>query len=266
MRTAMLRSRRVVETFQFANPGRILTDLALSTSPWRNEELTFKTKDGLTMAAPNFPGARVPLYEIFVEDAYRMPWITRGLRPDATVLDIGGHIGCFTVAMAAAMPGATIHTYEASPVTHSWLARNVAANHLDGRVHPHHSAVSDHIGELTFADNSRGSGLNGLTAPASASMVTVPTVTFDEAVRRAGGAVDAVKMDTEGAEYDIILPSSPESWASVQRVAMEFHPVAGHSVDELLAFFAAVGLVERDRVSDQTPEGEIGMLWLERAQ
>ena len=110
MRTAMLRSRRVVETFQFANPGRILTDLALSASPWRNEELTFKTKDGLTMAAPNFPGARVPLYEIFVEDAYRMPWITRGLRPDATVLDIGGHIGCFTVALSAAMPGARYST------------------------------------------------------------------------------------------------------------------------------------------------------------
>lgn len=261
MRTATLRGKRVLETFRFANPGKILSDLALSTSPWRSEELTFRTKSGLVMSAPNFPGARVPLYEVFIEDAYRLPWLTGGVRPDATVLDIGGHIGCFTVAMSAAMPGATIHTYEASPFTHSWLARNVAANGLGDRVHPHHAAVSDHAGDLTFADNAHGSGLNGLTAPADAQQVTVPAVTFDEAVRDAGGRVDVVKMDTEGAEYDIVLPSSPKSWASVQRVAMEYHPVAGHSLAELLAFFDNVGL----RVHDRIGTGRIGMLWLERA-
>lgn len=255
------RGRRIRQTAQFGNPVRILADLALSRTPWRRDELHFDLPGGGSIVAPNNPGARVPVYEIFVEDVYDFPVLTRGLRPDAVVLDIGGHIGCFSVGLGRTMAGATVHTYEASPVTVQWTRRNVADNGLADRVHVNHCAMSDHEGTLDFADNGRGSGLNGITAPAGSVVTAVPCITFDEAVRRAGGTVDLVKIDTEGAEFDIVLASAPESWAGVRRVVLEYHDVPGRTSGELEAFFAQTGLTVSHRVGDD----RVGGLWLERA-
>lgn len=259
-RSPQVAARRLRQTLQFRNAPRVLFDVASSQTPWRREELVFRLRGGSTITAPNHPGARVPIYEIFVEDAYRLNELTAGLRHDLVALDIGGHVGCFSVALARHEPRATIHTFEASPVTVEWLRRNVENNHIGDRVHPHHSAITDHTGTLAFADNGRGSGLNGITAPAGSAVAQVPCITFDEAVARAGGVVDLVKMDTEGAEYDIVLASSPEAWSTVQRVVIEHHRAPGHHVSELENFLAAAGLTVVHRVGTE----QIGGLWLAR--
>ncbi len=88
----------------------------------------------------------------------------------------------------------------------------------------------------------------------------MPCTTFDQAVADAGGSVQIVKMDVEGAEYDIILRSDPASWADVRAVVMEYHPVDGHSLDELVAFFAAVGLEPADH--DPGTRAGLGLMWL----
>ena len=219
-------------------------------------------RSGPTIHCPNVKCARVPIYEIFAEDAYDLDGLVRDLPEGFTAVDIGGQIGCFTVALASHRPDAQIHTYEASPVTAGWLRRNVVTNDLDAQVEVNATAVSDHTGTLQFRDNGAGSGLNGITASAdSGTVVDVPCVTFDEAVERAGGEVSLVKMDTEGAEYDIVLASAQESWAGVQRMVIEYHPVPGHSWDELQTFLHAVGL-KTDRVDPVEPG--LGTAWLSR--
>jgi FkbM family methyltransferase len=222
----------------FENGPRLLWDLARKT-----DELEYRTKVGLTISCPNVAGARVPLYELFAEDAYKMKELLAGLPEDLVVLDIGGQIGCFSTALALAEPGATVHTFEASPSTAEFLRRNVTANGFADRVHVHATALSDHVGTLQFASSTLGSGLNGLTSPEDPrNTVDVPCVGFAEAVAIAGGRVDVVKMDIEGAEYSVVLGSEPADWASVQRVALEFHRVPDRHWHELRDFFAAAGL------------------------
>jgi FkbM family methyltransferase len=261
IRSPKLAARRVAQTFKFRNGPQVLWDLASARTPWPRAELRFVLPGGGTIVCPNVPGARVPVYELFVEDAYRLDELTAGLRADFVALDLGGQVGCFSTALARHSRQARVFTYEASPSTAVWLRRNVAANGLDDRVTTFATAVSDHHGVLEFADNGHGSGLNGLTAPEGSQVVEVPCVTFDEAVASAGEAVDLVKIDTEGAEYSIVLPSAKDSWTSVQKVVLEYHPVAGHSHTELIDFFDALGLrVVRSEPADH----ELGSLWLSR--
>ena len=243
-RTTNLALRRAGQTLTaFANGPRVLWDLASQRFPWGPDELVFRLADGTVVHCPNRPGARVPVYEIFAEDAYRLGELLSGLS-DPVVLDIGGHIGCFSLAVSRAHPDARVHAYEASPSTAAWLSRNVAANHLERQIKAHHVAIADHRGSLQFADNDGGSSLNGLTAPSgSTRQVEVPCITFADAVADAGGRVDVVKIDTEGAEYDMVLTSDRTAWASVQRVVMEYHDVPGHSWAELRGFLARAGLV-----------------------
>lgn len=257
-RTPLLALERATQTVTgFANGPRVLADIAR-----RTPVLQVRTKTGLDVRCPNVAGARVPLYELFVVDSYDMDNLLAGLPEDLVVLDIGGHIGCFSMALATARPRATVHTYEASPDTASFLMDNVARNRLGARVHPNATAVSDHTGTLEFPAGQFASGLNGISNANVTGTISVPCVTFAEAVSNAGGKVDLVKIDTEGAEYPIVLGSKPADWSSVQRVVAEFHRVPGHEWTELRDFFAEAGLhVTRSEFGS----AGYGMLWLDRA-
>lgn len=267
LRRARRSARRVRQTVSaFDNGGRVLADLARHRISGSPSELTFALPGGATVTCPNVPGARVPVYEVFAEDAYRLDWFTGDLGPDAVALDIGGHIGCFALAFAWAHPGGAVHAYEASPTTAAYLARNVADNGLAARVATHAVALSDQPGTLEFTDVSAGSALNGLTAPTHQEggdehLVKVPAITFAEALAAVGRPVDVVKIDTEGAEYAIVLGSAPQDWAGVSRVVLEYHDVPGHGREELEEFLAQAGL----RVQRHEPVTDrLGTLWLRR--
>ncbi len=259
-RSPSLAARRIRQTLSFANGPRLLLDLLLSRSPWGRDRLLFRTKSGLSVACPNVPGARVPVYEVFAEDAYRLNEIILGLPADPIALDIGAQVGCFSIALARQAPNVKLHAYEASPSTSIWLNTNLERNDLASQVQAHAIAVSDHDGTLRLVDNGQASGLNGLTAPGGSS-VTVPCVSFAAAVRDAGGRVDLVKIDTEGAEYDIVLGSDPDDWATVTQVVMEYHQVPGHGWAELAAHFAKAGLRE---VRHEEVTEHHGTVWLRR--
>jgi hypothetical protein len=61
------------------------------------------------------------------------------------------------------------------------------------------------------------------------------------------GPPNVVKIGCEGGEYDLVAASSPENWASVERLVIEYHRVPGHSWDELGAWFGGVGLFVQHR-------------------
>lgn len=262
-RPLTLTARRLGQTRRtFHNHRQVLSDLLFSTTPWRRDELVFELRNGLTIRCPNVAGARVPVYELFAEDTYRIAECVEGLPTGFAALDIGAQIGCFSMALCQARPDVRLHSYEASPVTARWLTQNLSSNGFS-QAAVHAVAVSDHRGTLEFRDNGSGSGLNGLTAAAeSGSVVKVPCVTFADAVADLGGTVDLVKLDTEGAEYDIVLGSEPGAWAGVHRVVLEYHDVPGHGWPELKEFFARAGLVET-RHESVTPGW--GGVWLTRA-
>jgi len=249
--------RRVRQTLTaFDNGATVLVDMAR-----RADELNFRFDHGRTISLPNVPGARVPVYEILAENAYRLDWFTADLPAEFGVLDIGGHVGCFSVALAALRPGARVWTFEASPSTAAYTQRNVEQNGFADRVDVRNVAVSSKAGTLEFADNGGGSGLNGITSPADAPRISVPAITFQDARALASLPVRLVKIDTEGAEYDIVLGSDPEEWRDVERVVLEYHDVPGHGWPELESFFAEAGLVE---VAREDTTDRLGTVWLSR--
>lgn len=247
----------------FSNYPAVFAGLVRGATPWAAPEVTFRLRNGCTVVAPNVAGARFPVYEIFADDAYRLDELCAGLAEDLHVLDVGGQIGSFSLAVASLHPAATVHVYEASPTSASYVRRNVEANDLGDRVTVHPAALAGTAGTFTFVDSGTASGHNGLTAPDGLGReVTVPATTFDAAIALLGGRADLVKMDVEGAEYDIILGSDPLSWRSVRRMVMEYHPVPGHDVEELVSFLSEVGLRPvRHQPSDKPG---LGVMWLAR--
>jgi FkbM family methyltransferase len=261
---ARYQARRLVQTPRtFANWPRVLADMARQPFGKGPQDLTFRTRDGVTIVCPNQRGARVPVYEIFAEDCYQLePFLGPLMERPVQVLDVGGHIGTFSCRLTQLHPKASVMTYEPSAVTADYLRRNIAQNKVADRVQVFESALAAKTGTVLFSDNGAGSGLNSLASGHGSEGVEteVPAISFDDAVAGAPAPVDVVKIDCEGGEYDLVLGSSPESWASVQRVVIEFHPVPGHDWDELRERFEAVGL----HVQQESKLGGYGCVWLSR--
>jgi FkbM family methyltransferase len=243
-------ARRFAQTPRtFTNWAPIMRDMVLGRAGRGPQSLTFKTRSGIRIDTPNRPGARVPVYEIFAEDSYRLEWLLGPLRRrPIQVLDIGGHVGTFSCALTQLHPQSTVTAFEPSATTADYLRRNVTANGVADRVTVVQSALAGSTGSAIFDDNGAGSGLNGLAAAghSSGTATKVATISFDDAVTATAAPVDVVKIDCEGGEYDLVLNSAPSSWESVQRVVIEFHPVDGHTWTELRDFFAGVGLTQQD--------------------
>lgn len=258
---AAKRTRQTVTSFD--NGPRILVDLLTKRVLGRPSDITLKLK-GYDVLAPNIPGARFPVYEALVEDAYRIAWMTKGLSDSPVAVDMGGHIGSFALAFAKAHPTGKVVCFEATPGTYAYLQKNIAGNRLSSRVVAHNIAVSDHEGELVMASHGDGSGHNGVLHLGEVGLktISVPCVPALSAFAMADGPVEVVKMDIEGAEYDMILNSDPSDWDSVQRVVMEYHDLPGRTWSELAEWFAAIGLNEVAREAD--PHKNLGLAWLSR--
>ena len=148
-----------------------------------------------------------------------------------TVLDVGAHKGSFAVRAASADPTTKVHAVEPEPENLQYLNTNVALNRLQNVV-IHAAAVSPDPGEaLLYVGGERGSGTNSLfqkqVAGQKRAAVSVATIRLDDVLERAGGQVDLMKMDVEGAEYAVLHAVSLKSLRRVRRIALEYHGVAG---------------------------------------
>lgn len=255
-------ARRVRQTLtSFDNGPRILAGLARQRLTGRPPEIEYRVSGGMRVTCPNRPGARMPIYEVFIDDTYKLDWFTKGIGSQPVAVDIGGHIGSFALSFIGLHPEGHVHSFEASPATAEFLRRNVAANDLGDRVTVHEEAVSAATGELEFADNGAGSIHNGITSPEATTAIRVPCLSITDTLDLVGSDVDLLKLDAEGAEYDIVLQSRPEDWARVHRIVMEYHDRPGFTWAELEAFFASAGLT----VVHQEPVHErLGLAWLAR--
>src|SRR5581483_508672 len=215
--TVLFRARRIAQTPRtFSNWLPMLADMAREKVGRGPETLSFAIRSGMRIDCPNRPGARVPVYEIFAEDCYRLEWFLGPLlqRP-IRVIDIGGHVGTFSCRLAQLHRQATISAYEPSATTARYLRHNVEQNGYADRVTVNEKALSATSGTVVFDDNGAGSGLNGLVAAGHSTGVAteVAAASFDDMVAAAPGPVDFVKIDCEGGEYEGVLGSSPASWA-----------------------------------------------------
>ena len=233
------RAHQTVTTFD--NPVELLSAAARSRLLRRPSGLVFRV-NGVAVVAPASRGAVFPVYEVFAEDTYRLAWFSRGLGESPVALDIGAHVGSFSLAFASLFQHARVDAYEASATTAAYLQRSIDASGRSSRVRCHAEALSATEGFVDFTDDDTCSPLNTVTDRYDGARSRVPSVTLATAFERLGGHVDLVKIDAEGVEYDLVLRSTPELWSGVRRVVLEYHEVPGHGQDELVGFFAGVGL------------------------
>jgi FkbM family methyltransferase len=229
-----------------ANWPEFLGYIALGRAGVVGKEFTVRTRSGLRLRTMNHDVSWTPIYEIFVEDTYRLTSVAELKVKAPKILDLGGHIGAFSIAVAARYPDSRIWCFEPSSSTFQYLTTNLAANSLASRVEAFNVAIGPADGSATLYEDDVISGQSSLNAsprePKPSSKETeVRVESFEGAIERAGGLIDLVKMDIEGGEYPLLSECRPEVWRSIAGLLIEYHPVDGHTFDDVEAVLKPLG-------------------------
>ncbi|MHB1523800.1 MAG: FkbM family methyltransferase [Candidatus Dormibacteria bacterium] len=208
---------------------------------WQRGTFTAESVQGVVLRVPNRQLTWWPIVEVLVADSYRLRGrIWEDPERPRLVLDVGAHVGSFTCALSATLPGARFICVEPSPVAAHWLRQNLASNGLSSRAEVIEAAVAGVAGELVLTGGESAS-CEARVADTGLGPSVVAT-TFDTIVSGMDGSPDIVKLDCEGGEYPAILESAMQTWEHVSEVFLEYHPVAGHSFAELRGRLEAAGL------------------------
>jgi len=181
---------------------------------------------------PTFCG----LYEeIFINRIYHF----EAQRRDPLILDCGGNIGMSVLYFKDAYPAARIIAFEPDPSIFPYLEDNVRRNRLDN-VQLIRAALANRNGNVSFySDGKVGSFLAHCTdqdIPRGWQRFDVPCFRLRDYLVE---PVDFLKMDIEGAEWEV-LADSEDRLRQVSEIVVEYHRLPRfrqtlHKILELLS-------------------------------
>ncbi len=156
-------------------------------------------------------------FEIYVRDCYGEAKI----RPGTNVVDIGANIGCFS--LLAAQKASRVLAYEPFPSNLEMLRENVTLNGANNvEIFPF--AVGEKKGEsvLFIPDNDSFVGRVSLhpgrgTRTTECACVTLDQVVMDNQLDK----IDLLKIDCQGAEYEILYGASPDTLGRFRQIIAE---------------------------------------------
>lgn len=172
--------------------------------------------------------------DLFLRHAYRF----EAARPDPVILDCGSNIGLSVLYFKHLYPAAKVVAFEPDPATYPYLEENVRTNGL-ADVQLVQAAVSGEAGTLRFYSDGKyaahlapeGSG----PVPEGWRICEVPCVRLAPYLEQ---PVDLLKMNIEGAEWDV-LSDCAEQLRNVREMMIEYHHMPGlprrlHDITALL--------------------------------
>ena len=186
-----------------------------------------KMENGILLEADTSQPDKMIIDEIWKLNRYQILFPQRQLPPP--ILDIGAYKGYFSVMCASR--GAKVIAYEPNFDSFRAMIHNVHTNNIpmdgegsvrafndgvwkeDAELHLHTHPTSHGCDTLINGDICRGGC--GYPGP------MVPCVAFDDVIGDTHWAF--VKMDCEGAEYEILLNASEKSLSQIDQIAIELH-------------------------------------------
>lgn len=142
------------------------------------------------------------------------------------IVDIGGGIGDYSIFAAHGRDQARVMVFEPFSESYRLLQDNLVLNQIHN-VHMSSMAVGSHTGTLQFVAGSvdplsRQTFVS--SSVATGEDLAVQSVSLEAVLEQiAGGRIDLIKLDCEGAEYDILMKSPATVLDKIDRIVMEYH-------------------------------------------
>jgi len=154
-------------------------------------------------------------------------------KPGDVVIDIGANVGSVSIMLAKKYPFLKIYSYEAHPINFQNLQKNIKENNVSNIKAFNNAVFSEDNYFIDISLNIDNTGAsNSFIDPEEYpdiyekeySSVQVPTISLDTIIKENDiQNIKLLKMDCEGAEFDIFSNSELINQVPLENVGIEIH-------------------------------------------
>ncbi len=169
--------------------------------------------------------------EIFIKKIYKF----KSNSNQPIIFDCGANIGLSVLYFKMLYPNAIIHAFEPDPEIFKLLNQNLRPYNFNN-VFLHEKAVWINNQELSFLSQGGSSGKIG----SSGNAIKVGAIRLKDFLQNQ--EIDFLKMDIEGAEYNVLLDCKDEL-KNIKTLFIEYHSFYDEEqhLDEILLFIKSAG-------------------------
>jgi len=185
-----------------------------------NDEFAiFKTKNDLQIKIRVKSTDLMALVNVWIKNEYEIDDFS--ISDNDSIIDIGGHIGLFSLLVSQKSKCTNIYSFEPIKDNFDMLKTNLELNNIKN-VFPFNLAVSknsDRVNLFLSDDESAHSIISKESESITVKSISLQKI-FDE------NKIDTcklLKLDCEGAEYEIIESLPSEYLDKIQNMAIEYH-------------------------------------------
>jgi FkbM family methyltransferase len=205
---------------------KFLPDLRIAKSPFKllkhyvkqTSPEVIELRNGVRIILSSHPHDIMTFFGVFLRKDYGI------IKPGSIVIDIGANIGMFS--LYAALSGAEkVYAFEPSQEAFQILLLNIQMNNLEGKIIPINKAVSDQDNlKIKFPIVSSPYNMINGVVNADQEFCEIETITLGKFIVDYDiDQVNLLKLDCEGAEFDILPSLDENSISKINDIRMEYH-------------------------------------------
>lgn len=183
------------------------------------------------------------------------------IKKGSTVIDIGANIGIFSL-FAAYMGAEKVFAFEPNKAAYKYLLQNVRENNLEKVIVPINMAVTGNDNaavKIPLAYSPQNKTQSCIDEELCSEYEIINTISLKGILERYSiNHVDMLKLDCEGAEYEIIHAAKASTFFKIKDIRMEYHQGSVNTLVSNLKKYAF-------RVVKFKPEtSQMGNIWFSK--
>ncbi len=200
----------------------------------KGDSLLFIAKNNIKIDVPK--RLHHEFKEIFMENAYSIG-LKKPIKKNPVIIDIGANVGFFSMFALSKYPACTVYSYEPINSNYRQLLKNKELN-ITKKIICFNKAVCGYNGVVKINFDNTDSFTTSASIVDNAGQcngdfIDVPCLTLSEIFKENHlTQCDLLKIDCEGAEYDILFNTPEEILNKIDQMALEIH--AGRNENENL--------------------------------
>lgn len=206
--------------------------------------MVLKLENGICLGIRPRTMERGTFNAIWLNHIYTPPGFE--IKDGDTIIDIGAHVGIFSIFAAMSGQDIKVYSFEPAPENIQIFERNISLNKIKN-IQFFNAAVASESGErefLLFSENASGHNFASLGEKGNSdSKIIIKTITLNDFLNEKSIAkINLLKINCEGAEYEILFNCPYEVFKKVEKISIQCHDMdKSKNINKMKLFLEEIG-------------------------